>query len=290
MSSFLDKNGLAHFWSELKTKLANKQDKITSTNKIPYSYVSDTPTIPTKTSQLTNDSGYTTNTGTITGITMNGVSKGTSGVVDLGTVITSHQDISGKAPTSHASSSTTYGVGTSSNYGHCKTINNLTSSSYGNGYALSAYQGYVLNQNKLDKTSVKTSKTTSNTDTYSCNYINSIIESGNNEYGQWVKFADGTMHCFTRVAVVMNIINVFSLYGGTAYYNILPKQQFAQQFVELNYCNISIESSGNSYALQTMSTGEPASLTSSQSTLIVSSASDPNDTIIFNLFAVGKWK
>lgn len=40
--------------------------------------------------------GYTTNTGTITGIKMNGTSKGTSGVVDLGTVITSHQDISGK--------------------------------------------------------------------------------------------------------------------------------------------------------------------------------------------------
>lgn len=37
--------------------------------------------------------GYTSNTGTITGITMNGVSKGTSGVVNLGTVIT---DISGK--------------------------------------------------------------------------------------------------------------------------------------------------------------------------------------------------
>ena len=38
----------------------------------------------------------TSNTGTITGITMNGVSKGTSGVVDLGTVIT---DISGKQNT-----------------------------------------------------------------------------------------------------------------------------------------------------------------------------------------------
>lgn len=35
-------------------------------------------------------------TGTITGITMNGASKGTSGVVNLGTVITAHQDISGK--------------------------------------------------------------------------------------------------------------------------------------------------------------------------------------------------
>lgn len=38
----------------------------------------------------------TSNVGTITGIKMNGVSKGTSGVVDLGTVITSHQSLSGK--------------------------------------------------------------------------------------------------------------------------------------------------------------------------------------------------
>lgn len=48
----------------------------------------------------TNPNGYTSNVGTITGITMNGASKGTSGVVDLGTVITSHQDISGKVNTS----------------------------------------------------------------------------------------------------------------------------------------------------------------------------------------------
>ena len=34
--------------------------------------------------------GFTKNSGTITGINMNGASKGTSGVVDLGTVITSH--------------------------------------------------------------------------------------------------------------------------------------------------------------------------------------------------------
>lgn len=53
-------------------------------------------TVPTKVSELTNDSGYTTNNGTITGIKMNGASKGTSGVVDLGTVLTAHQDISGK--------------------------------------------------------------------------------------------------------------------------------------------------------------------------------------------------
>lgn len=62
----------------------------------------DSTVIPTKVSDLTNDSGFTTNTGTITGITMNGSSKGTSGVVDLGTVLTSHQDISGKADKSAA--------------------------------------------------------------------------------------------------------------------------------------------------------------------------------------------
>lgn len=71
--------------------------------------------IPTKVSDLTNDSGFTTNVGTITGITMNGVSKGTSGVVNLGTVLTSHQDISGKADKSEAIGSLTLALD-STNY------------------------------------------------------------------------------------------------------------------------------------------------------------------------------
>jgi len=37
--------------------------------------------------------GFTKNAGTITGITMNGSSKGTSGVVNLGTVLTEHQTL-----------------------------------------------------------------------------------------------------------------------------------------------------------------------------------------------------
>lgn len=44
--------------------------------------------------------GATANIGTITGIKMNGASKGTSGVVDLGTVLTAHQSLSGYVPTS----------------------------------------------------------------------------------------------------------------------------------------------------------------------------------------------
>lgn len=53
--------------------------------------------------------------------------------------------LNGKAPTSHASSASTYGLGTTANYGHVKTVNGLTTSSHSNGLALSAYQGYVLN-------------------------------------------------------------------------------------------------------------------------------------------------
>ena len=49
-----------------------------------------------------------------------------------------------KAPTSHASSASTYGLGTTSNYGHVKTINGLTQSSHSDGTALSAYQGKLL--------------------------------------------------------------------------------------------------------------------------------------------------
>lgn len=66
-----------------------------STNKI--ATMSDLPSAVTETT--VSGWGFTKNAGTITGITMNGSSKGTSGVVDLGTVITSHQDISGKANT-----------------------------------------------------------------------------------------------------------------------------------------------------------------------------------------------
>lgn len=67
----------------------------TALQSIPSEYITE--------SEL-NAKGYTTNVGTITGIKMNGASKGTSGVVDLGTIITAHQDISGKLDATTAAS------------------------------------------------------------------------------------------------------------------------------------------------------------------------------------------
>ena len=68
-------------------------------------YIKNKPTIPSAVTESTVSGwGFTKNTGTITGIKMNGSSKGTSGVVDLGTVITAHQDISGKLDATTAAS------------------------------------------------------------------------------------------------------------------------------------------------------------------------------------------
>ena len=55
-------------------------------------------------------------------------------------------------PSAHAVNASTYGLGTTGVYGHVKTVNGLTTSSHSNGLALSAYQGYVLNNAKADKT------------------------------------------------------------------------------------------------------------------------------------------
>lgn len=55
----------------------------------------------------------------------------------------------GKAPNNHASTGASYGLGTTANYGHVKTINGLTQSSHVNGTALSAYQGYILSDVRL---------------------------------------------------------------------------------------------------------------------------------------------
>lgn len=58
--------------------------------------IEDLENRPSITEQDIADMGFTKNKGTITQIKMNGVVKGTNDIVDLGTVITAHQDISGK--------------------------------------------------------------------------------------------------------------------------------------------------------------------------------------------------
>ena len=96
-----------------------------------YDSLTNKPSIPSKTSELTND-GDGTNVF---------VKNNDSRLSDS------------RTPTSHRASATTYGVGNASYYGHCRVINNLTKSSHTDGYALSAYQGYILKQDVEGKAS-----------------------------------------------------------------------------------------------------------------------------------------
>ena len=83
-------------------KVSNVQADWNATSGL--SQILNKPTIPVAVTENTVSGwGFTKNTGTVTGVKMNGTTKNpTSGVVDLGTVITSHQDISGKADKSAA--------------------------------------------------------------------------------------------------------------------------------------------------------------------------------------------
>lgn len=96
-----------------------------------YDSLTNKPSIPSKTSELTND-GDGTNVF---------VKNNDSRLSDS------------RTPTSHRASATTYGVGNASYYGHCRVINDLTKSSHTDGYALSAYQGYILKQDVDGKAS-----------------------------------------------------------------------------------------------------------------------------------------
>ena len=74
--------------------LTGKPNLATVATSGDYDDLSNKPTIPSAVTESTVSGwGFTKNAGTITGITMNGASKGTSGVVDLGTVITEHQSL-----------------------------------------------------------------------------------------------------------------------------------------------------------------------------------------------------
>lgn len=76
-----------------------------------------------------------------------------------------------------------------------------------------------INANNLNlmqdnvENSFKTSKTTSNKDTYSCNYINGIIESGNNDNGNWIKYVDGTMMHIKRLKLKWPVILLGVIYS-----------------------------------------------------------------------------
>ena len=76
----------------------------------------------------------------------------------------------GYAIKDHAVNASTYGLGSTSKFGHVKTINGLTQASHADGLALSAYQGKVL-KTAVDEKVVTVEKQSTAESGYSATYI-----------------------------------------------------------------------------------------------------------------------
>ena len=149
-----------------------------------------------------------------------------------------------------------------------------------------------INANNLNlmqtnvENSFKSSKTTSDTDTYNCNYINGIIESGNNSNGSWIKFNDGTMITYQEIEVEMACNTAWgNLFVG----NYATAINFPQTFKELPKVLIDLKlKTGACFKVEWET---PIITTSSYKNIGIGRGTSSNavsPTII--LYAIGKWK
>lgn len=86
MGKFLDEIGITALCKKIKASITQKQDKTDNT------LATTDKTISGAINEI-NTLAKSKGNGTITEVKMNGVSRGTSGVVDLGTVLTEHQSL-----------------------------------------------------------------------------------------------------------------------------------------------------------------------------------------------------
>lgn len=117
-----------------------------------------------------------------------------------------------------------------------------------------------------------------------------VVESGSNENGHWVKYSDGRMECWHRYGISVYIKNKFTIFGATGYYDITQRKNFPQSFKELDFFTTNLEFSQKMYGLYLMTTGTSASLTQTNTSLIISPSLDEEDYVIMSYYAKGRWK
>lgn len=145
---------------------------------------------------------------------------------------------------------------------------------------------FNLMQNNVEN-SFKSIKTISDTDTYNCNYINNIVESGNNDNGNWVKFEDGTMICTGTITATIDCTNTW----GTLYYGQNnDKYNFAQSFIKPPILNLQYTTTGAMSFIPIVYSGIVIDKDGFKRIEIARPNSVTNVSVKVYFIAIGKWK
>lgn len=134
----------------------------------------------------------------------------------------------------------------------------------------------------------KNEYTTSATDTYSCNYINGIVESGSNANGSWTKWADGTMIINKTVLGTANITNAWGSLYISAEINL---GNFPVAFIEMPTIVVSPQNqTGTQYMLAGQGGSGYGTETNAGNVALVRPNSRTNVAYRLEVIAKGKWK
>ena len=135
----------------------------------------------------------------------------------------------------------------------------------------------------------KTTKTTSDTETYSCNYVNGIVESGSNEKGNWIKYNDGTM-IVTRETYEITV-NINVSWGNIFIGGDYTEWEFPVPFINVpDLVLFDVNSTTTTGCFKT--SYEPTNITknSIQNVYVGRGTSASNVAFKIHILAIGKWK
>ena len=129
-------------------------------------------------------------------------------------------------------------------------------------------------------------QTESDTNTYSCNYINGIIKSGNNDNGNWIKYNDGTMITYQNVDITLSANEAW---GGIFVGNYPTPINFPQTFKEPPKVLIDLKLKVG--ACFKVEWEVPIITTSSYKNIGIGRGTSSNAVdLTITLYAIGKWK
>ncbi len=130
---------------------------------------------------------------------------------------------------------------------------------------------------------VADSYTTDSNACYNAPYVNSIIESGSDSNGTYIKYKDGTMICTMRYSTS---VAISTAWGGMYRSDIITMPNYPVAFTSLSSIQYSTTGS-NSALVVNWSAGN---LTKPDNVALLRGVSATSQEYIINVTTIGKWK